>query len=164
MAMSKVIYPFSGDPITYGHIDIIERAAHSFGEVIAAIGNNPLKQYRFTMEERMEMAEAALAHLPNVQVACYEGLLADFARQQGVQITVRGLRNAEDFNYEWMIYEINESIDAHMETLWLPCRKDKANISSSALKAMLDKGEDISGMTAPTVVEWMKMYKAMVSQ
>ena len=63
-----------------------------------------------------------------------------------------------------MIHEINESIDQQMETLWLPCRKDKANISSSALKAMWDKGEDISGMTAPTVVEWMKMYKAMVSQ
>lgn len=149
--MSKVIYPFSGDPITNGHIDIIERAAHSFGEVIAAIGNNPLKQYRFTMEERVEMAKAALAYLPNVQVTCYEGLLADFAREKGVQITVRGLRNVEDFTYEWMIHEINESIDKEMETLWLPCRKDKANISSSAVKNVWANGGDISAMV-PSIV------------
>ena len=73
--MKTAIYPFSGDPITFGHIDVISRAAHVFENLIAAIGINPLKEYTFTIDERMQMAKQALKHLPNVEVACYNGLL-----------------------------------------------------------------------------------------
>lgn len=153
--MKTVICPFSGDPITYGHIDIIERSAQIFDHVIAAIGVNPLKQYLFTIDERLKMAKEALAHLKNVSVASYEGLLADFARQNGTHITVRGLRNAEDFTYEWTIHQINESIDHEMETFWLPCKPEKEQISSSAVKTCWQSGKNISGMVPQIVVAMM---------
>jgi pantetheine-phosphate adenylyltransferase len=153
--MSKVICPFSGDPITFGHIDIIERAAHTFDTVIAAIGINPLKEYLFSIEDRLQMAKEALQHLPNVQVESYEGLLADFAKAKGADVVIRGLRNAVDFNYEWMIYQINESIDEKLETIWMPCRKEKESISSSAVKNLWKHGKSISGMVPEVVIKRM---------
>ncbi|HLP52730.1 MAG TPA: pantetheine-phosphate adenylyltransferase [Chitinophagales bacterium] len=154
--MNTVICPFSGDPITYGHIDIIERAAHTFPHVIAAIGINPLKQYLFTIGERLQMAKAALAYLPNVEVDCYEGLLADFARQKGTSIVVRGIRNGEDFNYEWMLHQINESIDNTLETFWIPCRKEMESISSTSARNGWKQGDNISALVPPVVVQMLQ--------
>ncbi|MFM2306626.1 MAG: hypothetical protein RLZZ367_1295 [Bacteroidota bacterium] len=154
--MSTAICPFSGDPITYGHIDIIERAAGTFDKVIAAIGINPLKQYMFTIEERLQMAKAALAHLSNVEVDCYSDLLADFARQKGVHSIVRGIRNAEDFNYEWQLHQINESIDPALETLWLPCSVGKEGISSTLIKQRWQQGSNIDTMAPPAVIEMLQ--------
>ena len=159
--MKTAIYPFSGDPITFGHIDVISRAAHVFETVIAAIGINPLKEYTFTIDERMHMAKEALKHLPNVEVACYTGLLADFAADRHTNIIVRGIRNSEDFDYEWAVNRINESIDCRLETFWMPCREDKANISSSAAKKLWTQGADISAMVPESVVE-MFMQKEHV--
>lgn len=154
--MSTAICPFSGDPITYGHIDIIERAACTFDKVVAAIGINPLKQYMFTIEERLQMAKAALSHLSKVEVDCYNGLLADFARQKGVHTIVRGIRNAEDFNYEWQLYQINESIDASLETLWLPCSPGKESISSTLIKQRWQQGGDIAMLAPPAVIKLLQ--------
>ncbi|HRG88288.1 MAG TPA: pantetheine-phosphate adenylyltransferase [Chitinophagales bacterium] len=154
--MSTAICPFSGDPITYGHIDLIERAANTFDSVVAAVGINPLKQYLFNTDERLQMAREALKHLPNVEVDSYEGLLADFARQKGIHTIVRGIRNSEDFNYEWQLHQINESIDATLETLWLPCSTGKQDISSSAVKLCWQQGNDVSGMVPLVVVRMMQ--------
>ncbi|HLP20007.1 MAG TPA: pantetheine-phosphate adenylyltransferase [Chitinophagales bacterium] len=154
--MNTVICPFSGDPITYGHIDIIERAAHTFPRVIAAIGINPLKQYLFSIEERLQMAKAALAYLPNVEVGCYEGLLADFARQKGTTVVVRGIRNGQDFNYEWMLHQINESIDNTLETFWIPCRKEMEKISSTNARNGWKQGNNISALVPPVVVQMLE--------
>ncbi|MCW3127758.1 MAG: pantetheine-phosphate adenylyltransferase [Bacteroidetes bacterium] len=150
--MKTAIYPFSGDPITFGHIDIITRAADIFDRVIAAIGINPLKEYSFTIEERVAMAREALSALPNVEVACYKDLLADFARERGTNVVIRGIRNTEDFDYEWMLNQINESIDHTLETFWMPCKKDKEHISSSAVKKMWQGHENIAGMVPESVV------------
>lgn len=150
--MNTAICPFSGDPITYGHIDIIERAAGQFDVVIAAIGINPIKQYNFTLEERVQMAREALKHLLNVQVDSYEGLLADFARLKKATAIIRGIRNHEDFEYEWMLHQINEGIDEHLETFWMPCKKDKEGISSTAVKKLWQSGSDISDLVPPPVI------------
>jgi pantetheine-phosphate adenylyltransferase len=155
--MKAAIYPFSGDPITYGHIDIITRAADIFDHVIAGIGINPMKEYSFTIEERMEMARESLSHLKNVSVGSYTGLLAEFAREQHTNIVVRGIRNTEDFSYEWMLNQINESIDGTLETFWMPCKKEKEHISSSAAKKMWREGKDISGMVPEAVVRRMRL-------
>lgn len=154
--MKTAIYPFSGDPITYGHIDVITRAASIFDHVIAAIGINPLKQYHFTLEERVMMAQQALAHLANVTVGSYEGLLADYAREHDTNVIVRGIRNAEDFGYEWMINEISSSIDHSLETFWMPCSKDKGHISSSAVWGLWRDHQDISAMVPAPVIEMLQ--------
>ena len=159
--MKTPIYPFSGDPITFGHMDVISRAAQVFETVIAAIGINPLKEYTFTIDERMQMAKEALKHLPNVEVACYTGLLADFAAERHTNIIVRGIRNSEDFDYEWAVNRINESLDSRLETFWMPCREDKATISSSAAKKLWKQGADISTLVPDAVVE-MFMQKEPV--
>jgi pantetheine-phosphate adenylyltransferase len=151
--MKIAIYPFSADPITYGHIDIIERAAHTFDRVIAAIGINPTKEYLFTKEERLQMATKALQHLPNVVVDTYDGLLADFARTAGTNVIIRGVRNTNDFNYEWMIYQINESIDDKMETFFMPCKKNKESISSSKAKEVWQNKGDLSSLVPIPVIE-----------
>lgn len=160
--MKTAIYPFSGDPITYGHIDIITRAAGIFDHVIAAIGINPLKQYHFTIEERVMMAKTSLSHLPNITIDSYEGLLADFAREHGTNVIVRGIRNAEDFGYEWMIYEINDSIDHSLETFWMPCSKDKGHISSSAVWQRWQAHQDIAAMVPATVIDRLEATRRNV--
>jgi pantetheine-phosphate adenylyltransferase len=153
--MNTVICPFSGDPITYGHIDIIERAAHTFEHVIAAIGVNPLKQYLFTLEERLQMAREALGYLKNVEVDSYEGLLADFARNKHTNAVIRGIRNAEDFNYEWMLHQINIGIDNTLETFWIPCSKEKENISSTEVRKLWQQGGNISALAPAIVIEML---------
>jgi len=115
----KAIYAFSGDPITYGHIDTIRRAAKSFDEVIAAIGENPDKKYTFNIDERREMAMKSLSHLSNVAVDSFHGI-----------------RNNEDFNYEVLLDQIGESQKLGIETFFIPSRQDKLHISSSAVKAI----------------------------
>ncbi|MDB5281494.1 MAG: Multifunctional fusion protein [Bacteroidota bacterium] len=139
--MKKAIYAFSGDPITIGHMDLIERASKVFDEVIAAIGANPGKQYIFGLDERVKLAQDALAHLPNVSVTSFTGLLADFAYENDVRVIIRGLRNSEDFNFELMLHQLGESQVEGIETFLLPCKQQLAHISSSAAKALqLEQG------------------------
>jgi pantetheine-phosphate adenylyltransferase len=161
--MKTAIYPFSGDPITFGHIDIIFRSAKIFDQVIAAIGINPLKEYLFTLDERLEMARAALKDLTNVEVAGYTGLLADFAAEHNTNIIIRGIRNAEDFDYEWAINQINNSIDSSLETFWMPCRQDKADISSSLVKEYWQAQKDLSGMVPECVVGLLAKKDAYIN-
>ena len=139
--MSKAIYAFSGDPITFGHIDIIERASKIFDEVIAAIGVNPGKQYLFGTNERVELASDAVKHLANVTVTSFTGLLADFAYENDVHVIIRGLRNSEDFNFELMLHQIGETQAQGIETFLMPCRQQLAHVSSGAVKALqLEQG------------------------
>ncbi len=140
--MSRAIYAFSGDPITYGHLDIIERATKVFDEVIAAIGINPTKKYLFSTEERVQMVLDSVQHLPNVSVTAYQGLLSDFAYENDVTVIIRGLRNSEDFNFELMLHQINEGQTTGLETLLMPCRQSLAHVSSGAVKALqLEQGQ-----------------------
>jgi len=141
MKPTKAIYAFSGDPITYGHIHVIERAAKIFNELVVGIGINPAKKYLFTIEERLELATKALAKFKNVKVVPFQGLLVDFAFENDIPVIIRGLRNSEDFNMEIMLHQIGESQKCNIETLFFPSNQNMGHISSGATKALqLEQG------------------------
>src|SRR6185503_2399375 len=105
----RAIYAFSGDPITYGHLDLIQRARQAFGSVLVAIGQNPQKKYLFSLEERLVMAKAAVQALKNVDATAFHGLLTDFAYEQGIPVIVRGIRDGSDFNSEQTLFQVARS-------------------------------------------------------
>lgn len=134
--MKKAIYAFSGDPITYGHIDIIERASKAFDKVIVGIGVNPSKKYTFSLEERTEMARRSLAHMHNIEVISFQGLLVDYAYENGIEFVVKGVRNFSDFDYENVLHQVGESQKLGIDTHILFAKPELAHVSSSAVKAM----------------------------
>ena len=132
----KAMYAFSGDPITYGHIDIIARASSAFDHVVAGIGANPDKKYMFNLEERTEMAKRSLTRFKNVEVASFQGLLVDYAYEQGIEVIVKGVRNAADFDYENVLHEVGVSQKLGIDTHILFARPELAHVSSSAVKSI----------------------------
>jgi len=130
------MYAFSGDPITFGHIDIIARASKTFDNVIVGIGVNPDKKYMFSLEERTEMAQKSLSRFPNVDVVSFQGLLVDYAYEHGVGVIVKGVRNAADFDYENVLHQVGESQKLEIDTHILFARPELAHISSSAVKGI----------------------------
>jgi pantetheine-phosphate adenylyltransferase len=155
--MSKAIYAFSGDPITFRHIDVIERAAAIFQHLIVGIGVNPLKKYLFDLDERSQLAKSALSHLSNVTVLPFTGMLTDFAYEQNVSVIIRGLRNTDDFNFEMTFYQINENQKLNVDTVFIPTRSDMSHISSGAAKAVqLEHGivKDYVPMIVKQQLEW----------
>lgn len=151
--MSKAMYAFSGDPITFGHIDIIKRAAKTFDCVIVGIGVNPNKKYTFTLEERTKMAEQTLDEIPNVKVISFNGLLVDCAYEHNIDVIVKGVRNATDFDYEQMLHQIGESQNLDIDTHILFARPHLAHISSSAVKAIQEEHGMIHGLVPLHVKE-----------
>ncbi|MBN1410845.1 MAG: pantetheine-phosphate adenylyltransferase [Spirochaetales bacterium] len=139
--MSSAIYAFSGDPITFGHIDIITRASRVFDELIVGIGVNPKKKYMFSLEERKELASKSLSGLSNVRVVAFEGLLVDYAFENNITVIIKGLRNASDFDYEVILHQMSESQKLSIDTFFLPAKQDMTHISSSSVKALqLEQG------------------------
>ncbi len=134
--MTTAMYAFSADPIHYGHINVIERAATVFDEVIVGIGVNPDKKYLFTLQERVAMAEKSLATFPSVKVVPFHGLLVDYAAEQGVDVIVKGVRDLPDFNYEVLLHQVGESQRLGIDTFFLPTRRDLSHMSSSVIKAL----------------------------
>lgn len=134
--MSKAIYAFSGDPITYGHIDIIRRAASVFDELVVAIGVNPEKKYLFSLEERTKLAQQALVKFPNVTVVSFAGLLIDFAYEIGADVIVKGVRNPADFEYEANLHKLGDSQKIGLDTFILISRSELTHVSSSNVKQL----------------------------
>jgi pantetheine-phosphate adenylyltransferase len=130
------MYAFSGDPITFGHIDIIKRTALCFDEVIVGIGSNPDKQYMFTLEERTEMAKRSLRRIANVRVQSFDGLLVDYAYEQGVSAIVKGVRDVTDFGYENVLHQVGESQKLGIDTFVLFAKPELAHVSSGVVKAI----------------------------
>lgn len=133
--MTTAVYALSGDPITYGHIDIIKRAAKSFDRLIVALGINTSKKYLLTPEEKIKVAKESLAFLPNVEVMFFNGLLVDFAFEQNATVIVRGIRNAADFDFEQSLDQINSS-QMTIDTFFLFSKSTLAHVSSSNVKAL----------------------------
>lgn len=137
----KAIYAFSGDPITFGHIQIIERASKIFENLVVGIGVNPAKKYLFTLEERLELAKEALSKYKNIEVVLFRGLLVDYAFEHDISVVVRGLRTSEDFNMELLLHQIGESQKHSIETIYFPSSQTMSHISSGAVKALqLEQG------------------------
>jgi pantetheine-phosphate adenylyltransferase len=136
MSESIAVYAFSADPITYGHINVVERISRSFERCIVGIGRNPLKNYTFSLEIRRQLATRALAHLPNVEVLAFDGMVVDFAYEQGAKVIVKGVRNAADVDYEQTLHQVGVSQEMGIDTHLLFADPKLAHVSSSVVKAM----------------------------
>lgn len=152
MTSRAAVYAFSGDPITYGHLDIIQRARSLFPKLIVAIGTNPDKTYTFSAAERERLAKQALAHLSGVSVRRFEGLLVDFAYEQGAQAIVKGVRNAQDFQYEQTLNSMGLSQNYGLETVLLFAKPELAHVSSSTVK-QLQKSQGLVQEYVPPAVK-----------
>ncbi len=138
------VYPGSFDPVTLGHLDLIERAASLFPKLRVAVLDNPDKAKVFTVAERLSMLRQSCAHLPNVQIDSFSGLLVDYMRKSGAKIIVRGLRAVTDFEAEFQMAQLNRQMSKTVETLFLMSSTDYAYISSSAVKQIASYGGDIT--------------------
>lgn len=150
--MKIAIYPGSFDPITYGHLDIIERSARFFDNLIVAVLSNPQKQPLFTAEERMIMIRESVKHIPNVEVESFQGLLVDFARIKKARIIIKGLRAVSDFEYEFQMALMNKKLDDCVETFFMMTSAKYSYLSSSVVKEVARFGGCIRDLV-PTVVE-----------
>jgi len=138
------VYAGAFDPITAGHISVIERAARLFDRLFVLVAVNPSKSTLFTMEERIEMITDALAGLPNVRVAGTEGFVVEFAREHQAKFLVRGLRGVSDIEYETMIANANLELAPEIATIFIPAQPELSEVSSSRLKELAKSGACIS--------------------
>ena len=149
--MKKAIYPGSFDPVTKGHLDVIERSSRLVDELVVGVLNNSAKNALFSVLERVTMLKELTAHFPNVTVDAFDGLLVDYAKRIGAVIIVRGLRAVTDFEYELQIAQTNHEIYADIETIFLTTRLEYAYLSSSSVKEIASFSGDIS-MCVPDFV------------
>lgn len=156
------MYAFSGDPITFGHIDIIRRAANVFDHIIVGIGVNPQKKYLFTLEERTEMAKRSLQQIKNVTVSSFCGLLVDYAYENNVSVIVKGVRNPDDFNFENVLHQVGESQRLGIDTHILFARPELAHVSSGAVKE-IQKNQGSIADYVPLFVK-QKLERKMCNQ
>jgi len=145
------LYPGTFDPITNGHIDLVQRAAKLFDKVIVAIASNNKKHPRFSLEKRISLAESVLTDCPNVSVMGFNVLLVDFARQQKANILIRGLRAVSDFEYEFQLASMNRNLAPEIESVFLMPADEYSFISSSLVKEVATLGGDISSFVHPLV-------------
>ncbi|HTF83231.1 MAG TPA: pantetheine-phosphate adenylyltransferase [Cellvibrio sp.] len=151
MAMRTVVYPGTFDPITNGHIDLVERACRLFDKVIVAVAASSRKNPLFTLDERVELAQDTLSHLPNVEVCGFDILLVDFVRQKSAQAVLRGLRAVSDFEYEFQLANMNRALEPNMESLFLTPAEHLSYISSSIVREIAMLSGDVSKFVAPAV-------------
>ena len=140
----KAIYPGSFDPVTFGHIDIIERAARICDELIVGVLQNKAKSPLFSVEERVTMLNEVTKNMKNVKIIPFEGLLIDFAKQMDAQVIVRGLRAITDFEYELQMSQTNRKLNSDVETLFLTTSLEYSYLSSTIVKEFASYGGDIS--------------------
>ncbi|MFD2043994.1 pantetheine-phosphate adenylyltransferase [Ornithinibacillus salinisoli] len=151
--MSRLaICPGSFDPITYGHLDIIQRGSAIFDEVIVAVFNNQSKNPLFSVEERMHLIKESTKDLPNVTVDASDGLLINYAKQKNAQVILRGLRAVSDFEYEMQITSMNRKLDEEVETLFMMTNNQYSFLSSSIVKEVAKYKANVSDLV-PKVVE-----------
>ncbi len=150
--MRIAICPGSFDPVTYGHLDIIRRAAQLFDRVIVVVMTNSAKQPAFTKEERMDFLRRATGGLPNVVVDSYGGLLAEYARQHKADVIVKGLRAMSDFEYEFQMALTNRKLYPEAETVFLTTTAEHMYLSSSLVKQVAGFGGDITGFVPACIM------------
>jgi pantetheine-phosphate adenylyltransferase len=146
------IYPGSFDPLTNGHLDLIERGARLFGRLVVAVLRNDSKQPLFSVEERMAMAREVLKDFSNVEVDCFDGLLVDYAAARGATAILRGVRAISDYEYEWQMALMNRRLCPRIETIFLMAGETHSFISSRLVKEVIRLGGNITGLV-PAVVE-----------
>ena len=151
--MKKAIYPGSFDPLTLGHVDIIERSARIVDELVVGVLNNSAKNSLFSLDERVSMIKEMTESMPNVTVASFEGLLVDYMKEIDATIIVRGLRAVTDFEYELQIAQTNHVENPDVETIFLTTSLQYSYLSSTIVKEFASYGGDISHFVPPQFIE-----------
>jgi pantetheine-phosphate adenylyltransferase len=159
--MSKVaVYPGSFDPITNGHLDVIQRAAAMFDRVVIACAHNLEKSPMFSLEQRLNLVRAATQHLPNVSVDDFQGLLVEYCRGKGATVVVRGLRAVSDFEFEFQMALMNRKLEPKVETIFLMPKDEYTFISSRLVREIAGLGGDVSKFVPTAVQEALKQKLA----
>ena len=156
--MRTAIYPGSFDPLTNGHLDVIERAVKLFDHVIVAVAKNESKQPLFTLEERVELVRRCVKHIPNVEVDSFDGLLVEYANQSKAQAIVRGLRAISDFEFEFQLALMNRKLNEKVETIFMMPKDTYTFLSSRIIKEIARLGGDITAFV-PTQVRTVLLEK-----
>ena len=151
--MSIAIYPGSFDPVTKGHLDIIERAAKISDKLIVAVLMNSAKSPLFSVEDRVNMLKEVTRHIDNVEIMSFSGLLVDFANQMNASIIIRGLRAITDFEYELQMAQTNHILNEDIDTVFLTSNIDYSYLSSSTVKEIASLGGDVSKFVPEYVID-----------
>ncbi len=157
------IYPGSFDPVTNGHVDIVERGLNIFDKIIVAILRNPAKEALFTVEERKEMIETSLNRNSNVEIDVFDGLLVDYAKKRNAVAILRGMRAVSDFEYEFQLALMNRKLNREIQTVFLMTGLRWIFISSSIIKEAASFGGNINGMVPPIVSRKLKEKFGFIS-
>ena len=159
--MKRCIYPGSFDPITLGHMDIVERATKLFDEVILVVSTNTSKTNAFSVEERTSLLESLYQDNPQVRVTAWDGLTVECAKAFEAQTIIRGLRIVSDFEYEFQMNLANKVLDPNVETLFLMTKTENAYISSSMVREVHRLGGDVSAFVDPRVIAFLEQKKTV---
>jgi len=152
----KALFPGTFDPPTNGHVDLIHRGSRLFGHLTVAILNNPEKNPLFSVEERVEMLHEVTSSLENVSIATFDGLMVEFARQQGASAVLRGIRAISDYEYEFQMALMNRRLAPEIETVFLQPAGRYSFISSRMLKEVFSFGGDVTGLVPPNVLKRLR--------
>ncbi|HEU4812854.1 MAG TPA: pantetheine-phosphate adenylyltransferase [Xanthomonadaceae bacterium] len=157
------VYPGTFDPVTNGHVDLVERAADLFERLVVGVAESPTKKPALALDLRVRLARDALAHVPNVEVRGFESLLAHFVGEVGGGVLIRGLRAVSDFEYEFQLASMNRHLIPEVETLFLTPAEQYSFISSSLVREISRLGGDVSGFVPPAVAvalqaEWQRTF------
>mgnify|MGYP000850435594 CR=1 FL=1 len=155
-SVTTAVCPGSFDPVTRGHLDIIERAADVFPRVVVGVLENPSKKPLFTLEERVELIRAAVKHLPNVEVDFFSGLLIDFVRKVNGNLIIKGLRAISDFEIEFQMAMNNKRMAPEIETMFMMTKNEYSFLSSSMVKEIVRFGGDIRDLVTPEVEQALR--------
>ncbi|HET8706248.1 MAG TPA: pantetheine-phosphate adenylyltransferase [Pseudomonadales bacterium] len=153
---TRAVYPGTFDPLTNGHLDLIERAARMFDHVILAVAANLKKAPTFSLEERVSLAQEVLAHLPNVEVKGFSNLLVRFCDDNNANILLRGLRAVSDFEYEFQLANMNRQLNRNIETVFLTPAEHLSYISSTLVREISSMKGDVSQFVPPAVVKALR--------
>ena len=156
--MRTAIYPGSFDPLTNGHLDVIERAVKLFDHIIVAVAKNESKQPLFTLDERVDLVRRCTKHIPNVEVDSFDGLLVEYANQRHAQAIVRGLRAISDFEFEFQLALMNRKLNEKVETIFMMPKDTYTFLSSRIIKEIARLGGDITAFV-PTQVRTVLLEK-----
>ena len=154
--MKTIVYPGTFDPITKGHIDLVERASNLFDRVVIAIASNERKNPLFSLSDRIKLAEECLRHIPNIEIKGFDYLLVEFVKDCGAQAVMRGLRAVSDFEYEFQLANMNRALNPKIESIFLTPAEKFSYVSSSLVSEIASLNGDVSKFVTPNVESALK--------